>query len=230
MKRNAFFLLLLGNGVLLAAVTALWVVGDAGWHPPAAQRPEAASLAPETIEIQHAELATLPETQQRPLFSPTRSPVAEAADGAAPIGDVDPILLGIFETKDTARGVIVRIEGEVYRVRIGEALGAWTLHAADGSGAVVFKNGEELLQLQLQHLPQPAPARAAAATGRTGAVPGRRYGAAPAAGGRATPQPQPAVPAATRPAPSTDSGQPTVAERIAERRRAAGSTTTDPRN
>jgi hypothetical protein len=216
------FLLLLANGVLLAATAALWTAGEARWYPPAALRPEPASLAPATIDIRHAEFGTLPESLQRPLFSPTRSPVPETADGATPMDDFDPVLLGIFEANGAAQGVIVRVEGKVYRLAIGEALGSWTLHGMDDQGGAIFKRAQEQVQVQLRHLPQPPPPRAAPP------VPGR---AAPAPRGRATPRaPSEGPPAAPRPAPSTDSGQPTLAERIAERRRATHSTTTDPKN
>lgn len=232
MKRGALFLLLLANGVLLAATAALWTAGEARWYPPAALRPEPASLAPATIDIRHTEFGSLPESLQRPLFSPTRSPVPEMADGATPMDDFDPVLLGIFEANGAAQGVIVRVEGKVYRLAIGEALGSWTLHGMDDQGGAIFRRAQEQeqeqVQVQLRHLPQPPPPRAATPPRATTPVPGR---AAPAPSGRATPLAPREVPAAApRPAPSTDSGQPTLAERIAERRRATRSTTTDPKN
>lgn len=196
MKRTALLVLLAANCIMLAAVAALWVTTDQRWQPPASQRPDAASFAPETLELEHAELPPQPESLRRPLFSPTRTPAPEAPDGTVQIGEFAPVLLGVFDAKGAGRGAILRVDKKVHRIALGEALGPWTLQSLDGDGKVVFRRADEEVELQLRHLPQTA---AADSPTRSGAAPSRNQSAGAATG--------------------PDSKPMSLAERIAERLR-----------
>lgn len=163
MKQATVRILLGVNAALLLAAGALWLSGETAWQPPAALPPDPASLAPEKFELARIELAALGETLERPIFAATRRPpppVTEAA-AAAPPPPPDPLkdvqLLGVFEIGADKR-LMVRAEGKVTRLKVGEAFGPWTVRALNDR-EVTFAQGAEQRKLVLKHAAQPAAGR-----------------------------------------------------------------------
>ena len=154
MKPTAVFVLVLVNAVLLLALVTVWSGGSRDWSPPAPQRPDAASLEAEKIDLRRADMMALDESLKRPLFTATRRPAPAPVDGFDAIDGADPVLLGIFAAEGGGKGVILRVDGKVRRLRVGETLGSWTLDAMDDQGGAIFKRADEQLEVQLRHLPQ----------------------------------------------------------------------------
>ncbi|MDD3676584.1 hypothetical protein, partial [Thauera propionica] len=162
MKQATVRILLGVNAALLLAAGALWLSGETAWQPPAAQPPDPASLAPEEFELARIELAAMGETLERPIFAATRRPpppVAEVAADAPPPSDPlkDVQLLGVFEI-GADKHLMVRAEGKVTRLKVGETVGPWTVRALNDR-EVTFAQGAERRQLVLKHAAQPAAAR-----------------------------------------------------------------------
>lgn len=209
--------LLVLNAALLAGLAALWVNPatlqwrDVRWSPPAPLVPELGAQAPAT----RVAAARHPEILDRPLFSPTRRPPppeqAQAEPAAAPQPDPlkDVHLFGIFEA-GRDRGAILRIDGDVQRVRVGESVAGWTLREVHDRQVVLVRQGQSRT-LDLAYADVTGAATPAAAP--TGPRVRGRQVPTPPVPARAPPRttvpaaPTPAAPAAATPArpPATGS-------------------------
>lgn len=227
MRARALSILGASCGSVLVAIAALWATGDLGWTPPPAQRPEPSSMQAAKVVMRRADLASLPQSLERPLFAQTRRPVPVVAEGPAAQPEPDPlrdvVLLGVLDGGGEDKTAIVRAEGSVRRIKVGEALGPWSLQSLE-ERAVVFQRGGEQKRLLLKYLPQPAPRPvAAAALGAGHAREGDKApGEAPAPDGKPASAAPPAAPAPVARPAGTGSGRPSLAQRIAERRARLG--------
>ena len=206
------------NGLLLAAIATLWSVGDLTWQPPVARPPEPSSLQPASIEVVRSDLASLSQSLERPVFAQSRRPVPTVAEAepASPEPDAlrDVVLLGVVDAGGADRTVILRAEGKVRRVKIGEAVGEWSLQSMADSVAV-FQRGAEQKRLTLTYMPQPLQARVAAPA----AVEGQGQPAGESAKpGQAASQPAPVAARPATPSSSSGSSGSSLMQRIAERR------------
>lgn len=165
---------LLAGLALLAAVAGLAAAwGGLGegarleaWQAPTPVRPDLGP-PPRATEVAASSPLAL-QLLERPLFSPTRRPPPPPPppESVAP-PPPDPIeqarVLGLVGGK--AGTVVLWVEGSVRRLRLGDALGGWTLSRVEGRRAT-FGRGEESRSLELAHQPLGvAPPRAASAPG-----------------------------------------------------------------
>jgi len=154
-----FLLLALVAMSLGVALVWFWRDGPAMWSPPQPVAPEirvsevAREASGRASAAQHAVIV------ERPLFSDTRRPFVPDPEGAqASVVATDLVLAGLFGSGETA-GALVRIDGGVERVRIGEHAGGWILRQIRGSTAV-FERAGQTREIRLEHATQaPVPAR-----------------------------------------------------------------------
>lgn len=166
MKRIALPVLIAVDLLLLAAIVALWTVRDWRWRVPAAHPPDAASLAPAAVNGRQAPPPVVADSVERPLFASSRRPPGATEGGAAAgEGGGEIVVLGTFDAGGADKGVVLRVDGMDYRIRLGESVGAWRLEAVDGRVAT-FVNGDERREIALAHLPQPDEAAAAESSRR----------------------------------------------------------------
>lgn len=169
-------LLLLANLGLAFALAALWFtpegrLANVRWQPPASVPPalDAGAALPGT----GVELARYVATLEQPLFSPSRRPPPrpQVAGAAAPAVDTPPELyvLGLYGTHagqgtgEARGGMIARIDGQVKRVKIGDAIGRWTLKALrPGEAVLALGDSEHVYPLQRTTSATSTPASASA--------------------------------------------------------------------
>jgi hypothetical protein len=178
-------LLVLG---LTAALAWLWLRPDGRgaalrWQAPAPLRP--ALDAPAALPSADVDLGRYVATLDRPLFVPSRRPPPPPPPASAPavVIDTPPDLrvLGLYgrraegEGAGSSGGMIARVDGQVKRVRIGEAVGRWTLKTLRPGEAVLALGDTE----QVYPLRRPAPDEPPAATADN-AKPGNEPAARPA--------------------------------------------------
>ena len=182
-------LLVLGLTGLLAW---LWLRPDGHgaalrWQPPAPLRP--ALDAPAALPLQDADLGRYVATLDRPLFVASRRPPPPPPPASAPavVVDTPPDLrvLGLYGRRaagegaagDSSGGMIARVDGQVKRVRIGEAVGRWTLKALrPGEAVLALGDTEQVYPLRRPAPDEPPPATADNA--RPGSEPAARPAAA----------------------------------------------------
>ncbi|MFT3817640.1 MAG: hypothetical protein QM750_08455 [Rubrivivax sp.] len=182
-------LLALGLAGLLAW---LWLRPDGHgavlhWQPPAPLRP--ALDAPAALPAPDVDLGRYVATLDRPLFVSSRRPPPPPPPASVPavVVDTPPDLrvLGLYGRRAEGEGavaggtggMIARVDGQVKRVRIGEAVGRWTLKALRPGEAVLALGDTE----QVYPLRRPAPDEPPAAATADNAAPGDRPAARPAA-------------------------------------------------
>ncbi len=170
-------LLVLGLG---AGLLSLWLDQQGHWRNitwavPAAKAPDI--KAP--VDILPAAGNPAPSyasIQERPLFAPDRRPPPPPPPPPPPDPFVGIQIYGLFT--GTTEGVLARVEGKMRRIKIGDAIGAWTLKRIEGR-QITFKQGEQTRHLQLAYakLNTVVPPPPIVAT----AAPGSPVGAQPAA-------------------------------------------------
>jgi general secretion pathway protein N len=101
-------------------------------------------------------LSTLSATRERPLFTPSRRPLAPAVAGPppadpvappAPAGPERPQLLLVGVVGSDSGGIAVFIDqatNDVVRLRTGDSRSGWKLESAKGREAQLQRNGETL--------------------------------------------------------------------------------------
>jgi hypothetical protein len=186
MKRHVLLLLAALNLALAALLAWLWLtpqgeLRNVRWLPPEPVRPVLADAAPlPAFEIDaNRYVATL----ERPLFAPTRRPPPPPLQAAsAPAAEVLPDirLLGVYGNKD-AGGVVASVDGKVRRLRIGEAIGGWSVKGVRG-GELVVARGDETRSFELKRSTGAEPPAASAGSSAAGAG----TAAVPATGGTPT--------------------------------------------
>ncbi len=157
-------LLLILATLLAFSLTWMWFDEKAkprqlNWVAPKALAPEL--RVPANPPRSNTGAASFSAILERPLFAPDRRPPPPPAPPAPP-PPPDPLanirIQGIFS--GTNAGILARIEGKSRRIKINEAVGAWTLKSIEGRD-VTFSRGEENRQLQLAYArldtPPPAP-------------------------------------------------------------------------
>lgn len=154
MSAPLFRMLVLFNGVLLALVLLLWVLGAAGWSPPAPVAP----AIPETIYTPRPVFEAGQDNAmlERPLFWASRRPVAPDAPPPVMVKDgfaEDAQLIGMAGTGENLVALI-RTEGTVVRLMRGEKLGSWRLDALDAEGVVFLGGKGDVRRLRMEHAPQ----------------------------------------------------------------------------
>jgi general secretion pathway protein N len=101
-------------------------------------------------------LSTLSATRERPLFTPTRRPLAPAVAGPPPVDPVAPpaptgperpqlLLVGVVGSDSGGIAVFIdQATNDVVRLRTGESRSGWKLESAKGREAQLQRNGETL--------------------------------------------------------------------------------------
>lgn len=168
---------------LAAGLANLWVDHDAQplpqlfWNAPSAVPPEIA--VPQIglmTDPQAGNPNAYPDILARPIFAADRRPQPPPAPPQPPVlppppPPPDPFasvqITGLFTGENG--GVLARVEGKMRRIKIGQKVGAWTLHSVEGREAT-FKQGEQGEQerkLRLAYaklnIPVPVPVQPAAA-------------------------------------------------------------------
>lgn len=175
MRRWTLPLLLLANLGLALWLASLWFTPEGRlralqWQPPPPLPP--ALDADQALPATGVELERYVATLEQPLFSPSRRPPPpQAASAAAPASDVPPELrvLGLYGvhaaqgTGEARGGMVARIDGQVKRVKIGDAVGRWTLKSLrPGEAVLALGDLEHVYPLQRTTSETPAPASASA--------------------------------------------------------------------
>ena len=207
MTRRLAVTLYLGAITLMAALLAvLWLApgplaGWRHWQAPAPQAPKLDDVQAALLQANPAAAAAYPVVLARPLFDPARRPPAPAPVNAASAPPPAPSVIEQAKLQGviagpTLSGVMLEEGGQSRFVRVGEAVGDWTLKSVQGRQAVFARRGQQRV-LDWAASAGEAAAPAPAKTGQTAAK------AAPPTAQRA-PVPAPASQAhAPRPAAQT---------------------------
>ncbi len=185
MRRWTLALLLLVNLGLGLGLASRWFTPegrlvDLRWQPPAPVPPALDAGAP--LPATGVDVARYVATLEKPLFSPSRRPPPPPqAASAAPVVDTPPDLrvLGLYGSHEDKAGgkdgnggndgnggqggMIARIDGQVKRVKIGDAVGRWTLKALRPGEAVLALGETEQVYPLLRGPTDPAPSAPAGA-------------------------------------------------------------------
>lgn len=208
MTQRLATVLYVGAVALMAALlAALWLAPGPlaalrHWQAPAPQAPKLDDVQAALLHANPTAGAAYPVVLARPLFEPTRSPSAKAPTATVPTPAPSAIeqakLQGVV-AGPTLSGVMLEEGGQSRFVRVGEAVGDWTLHSVQGRQARFVRRGQQ----RVLDWAAPAGESAAPAPAKAGQTAAR---AAPPTAQRA-PAPAPAAPgtASARPA-----GQPPV--------------------
>lgn len=144
------------NGLLAAGIALSWVRADMAWTPPPPLPPDPTTIsAADWLVVAPADAAALQTVLERPLFSATRRP-AEAlptpADNAQveTRGPAELLAVGLIGTE--GGGVLlVRREGRIRRVAVGDDIDGWTLAEIVDRRARLVR-GDEVRELVLQRM------------------------------------------------------------------------------
>ena len=169
---------LLANGLLVVGIVVSWLQADRVWTPPAPLRPDPATLAVASLQsAAPVGTAAVRSALERPLFAVTRRPaevVSQVGDNA-PVETRGPAELRPIGLIGSAGGgvLLLRREGRVRRVVVGNQIDGWTLTAIEERRARLVR-GDEVRELILQRAGsadnQAAPSVAAAATAPSAAA------------------------------------------------------------
>lgn len=186
MNASPLTVALLINGLLATGIAASWLQADPVWTPPPGLRPDPSTLAVADAQIRtQAGAVAESSALERPLFAVTRRPaeatpkIAEKApEGVRTLDELRAVgLIGA-----ASGGVLlVRNEGRVRRVVVGEQIEGWTLVAVEARGARLVR-GDEVRELLLQRPGSPispASARPASSAATPAAAVARPQGALP---------------------------------------------------
>lgn len=131
MRRYLIPALILANVALAGGLAWRWVtpdgqLRDVRWIPPAPIKPV---LTDSVFPPWSADLGSFMAALDRPLFSATRKPPQKPAEAAAVVVDtLDSVrVLGLYSSGGTSGGAIVRSEGKVLRLKLGDTLSGWTV-------------------------------------------------------------------------------------------------------
>lgn len=166
------------NLALAGVLAWLWftpagALRDVRWQPPQPVPPALADA--KALPEFDIDVARYVATLERPLFVPTRRPPPPPQDVAsAPAADPLPQirLLGLYGNEQVG-GVIASIDGQVLRLKVGEAIGSWSVREVRRN-EVVIARADDVRTIALVRSPSDAAAaesvdasgssRAAAAT------------------------------------------------------------------
>lgn len=154
------FLLLL-IAACAAGTVAILALVPSSWEAPQPQLPELSGVSLAALADEEASVIDFGQVAARPLFIAGRRPWIEPAAVAKgdPEPEPDPFpeadLVGIFGSGGDA-GVIVSMDGEASRVRVGAEWSGWTLRAVDPGGlsATFEASGRRSHELKLKRQPQ----------------------------------------------------------------------------
>lgn len=130
--------LILGIAVALGLIALPWLLplGNSSRAPVTITAP--ASLP--ALAVRLPALDALPETRQRPLFSPDRKAIVSAS----PVETGPNRLVGIVGASG-ARRAMVRGAGGVRMVGAGDRLEAWTVQAIEADRLVLSRGAEQVI-------------------------------------------------------------------------------------
>ena len=160
MRRYLNASLVIVNLALAATLAWQWItpqgqIRGVQWVPPAPIKP----VYPDVLAPSWgADLGSFMTALDRPLFAATRKPPPKPEAAAVVVVDTlaDARVLGLYSTGGTSGGAIVRAEGKVRRVRLGDALGGWTVKEVRPLELLLVR-GDEKRVLALKHGPDLAP-------------------------------------------------------------------------
>lgn len=147
MRRWVLPLLVLANVGLTLWLASLWFTPqgrllDVSWRAPSPVAPALDTI--DSLPSIGVDAARYIATLEHPLFSPSRRPPPPPqAASATPVSDAPPDLfvLGLYgsheDQADAKGGVIVRVDGQVKRLKVGDTIGPWTLKAIRPGEAVL---------------------------------------------------------------------------------------------
>lgn len=147
MRRYLIPALILANVALAGGLAWLWVspdgqVRNVRWTPPVPIKP---ALTDAEFPSWSADLGSFMAALDRPLFSATRKPPPKPSE--APPVVVDTLanvrILGLYSTGGTTGGAVVRSEGKVVRLKLGDTLGGWTVKEVKPVGLVMARGAEQ---------------------------------------------------------------------------------------
>lgn len=168
MKRLLLPLLAVLDLGLLAWVLSLWFNAQGEpigtrWQAPAAVVPTI-DPGPALPQAQ-VDLSRFVATLERPLFVPTRRPPPPAPPASAPA--VEPLppmrLMAVYGNADGG-GVLVALDGRVKRLKLGDAIGNWTVKSLQRN-SVELARGDEVTIIELKRSTGTEQALAAASGG-----------------------------------------------------------------
>jgi len=214
--RRITFLLVIVNLLLALLLAALWLApGPAAqwrdWQPPAPQPPNLDDARTALITSNPAAAADYPDVLERPLLMPARRPAASdpAAAAAPPPTAIEQVTFTGIIAGPTLTGVMLQEKDQPRFVRLGEAVGDWTLDAIDGR-TITFKRGAERKQINLPYADMSTPGKGAAKPPAPGAPP-KAAAPPPAAPPLPAPMPPQSTPAPIPPAPAVAPPAPSAA-------------------
>lgn len=161
MSISPLHLLAATNLVLAGLLASLWLGenspthAESTWQAPLAVNPDIATpTRPIKTATNSGEATAFLDILERPLFAPNRRPPpATVSLAPPPPPPPDPFvsiqLSGLFTGPQG--GMLVRVEGKMRRVMVGQSIGAWTLANVQGREAT-FTQGEQERKLTLQHV------------------------------------------------------------------------------
>jgi hypothetical protein len=121
------------------------------WQPPAAIKPEFGSVSAAGLPKEELDTGRFVAIVERPLFSPTRRPPLPPKVVVVP--PPDPLdtahLYGIFSGAGGG-GIIVRLEGQTRRVKVGDQVGDWRLKEIRGREAIFARGGDTRTAMLMQ--------------------------------------------------------------------------------
>lgn len=204
--------------LMAALLTALWLAPGPlaawrHWQAPAPQAPRLDDVQAALLHANPAAAATYPVVLARPLFEPARSPSAKAPTATAPApapSAIEQVKLQGVVAGPTLSGVMLEEDGQSRFVRVGEAVGDWTLHSVQGRQARFVRRGQQRVldwAAPAGEPAAPAPAKAGQAAAKAASPAAQRAPAAPGtasvrpAGQPPVPAPQALVPQSAAPVP-----------------------------
>jgi hypothetical protein len=121
------------------------------WQPPTAIKPEFGSASAAGLPKEELDTGRFVAIVERPLFSPTRRPPLPPKVVVVP--PPDPLdtahLYGIFSGAEGG-GIIVRLQGQTRRVKIGDPVGDWRLKEIRGREVIFARGGETRMAVLVQ--------------------------------------------------------------------------------
>jgi hypothetical protein len=147
MRRYIVPALIVANVALAGGLAWMWVapdgqLRDVRWTPPAPIKPV---LTDAPFPPWTADIGSFMASLDRPLFSATRKPPPKPSE--APPVVVDTLasvrILGLYSTDAKSGGAVVRHDGKVVRLKLGDTLGGWTVKEVRPVGLVLTRGAEE---------------------------------------------------------------------------------------
>lgn len=131
---------LLTAGAVLCATLAGWPWLEPAATPRAAAKPAPAEPIAKIPEL--PPLASFPAINERPLFSPSRRPVAVKPSAPAPSGEMRYRLVGVLIVGERRRAMLMD-GSRSFEIGEGEKLDSWTVQRIESGRLILSSPGGE---------------------------------------------------------------------------------------